>query len=105
MRFTAAASDPLPEALKEYSPSARHLVVVVAEQRVAPATPFSKRGSKAQAAPPGTAGPANVCAVPPPSGVKVRFGVIEVVERFWTTIVLIVPVRPLLSAFFAAYGP
>src|SRR5438552_3964502 len=57
-------------------------------QSVAPATPFSKRGSKAQAAFAAVMGPVKVVELPPPSGVKARIGATGVVPRFWTTIVL-----------------
>src|SRR5260221_12756298 len=105
MTFTAAARGPAPDARKENSPSARHFVVLVAGQSVAPPTPFSKRGSKAQAAPAARAGPVNACVVPPPSGVKVSVGVIWKVLMFCTTIAVIGPVRRLSFAFFAAFGP
>src|SRR2546426_4914124 len=87
--FTAAASDP-PAAVpsKLYSPSARQPTLAELPQSVAPATPFSKRGSKAPAAFAAVMGPVKVVELPPPSGVKARIGATGVVPRFCTTIVL-----------------
>src|SRR2546425_6807465 len=103
MTLTAAAIVP-PGALatKLYSPSARQPALAVAPQGVAPATPFWKRGSNAQAAFAAVDGPVSVVGAPPPSGVKVSIGASEVVPRFCTTIVLSVPVKPKSLAFFAA---
>src|SRR5438093_10504252 len=72
---------------KVYSPSARQPTLAELAQRVAPATPFSKRGSKAQAAFAAVDGPLNVVELPPPSGLNTSVGVTGALPRFCTTIV------------------
>src|ERR1700704_3619642 len=102
MTLTAAAIVPEADATKVYSPSARQPVDTLVPQSAAPATPPTKRGSKAHAPPEGVDGPATSVLVVPPSGVNSSVGLTAVAPRFCTTIVAIVPNRPALFAFFAA---
>ena len=105
--FTVTAiAPPGADAMKEYSPSPRHVADGVVHGVVVPTV---KRGSNAHAPPGATAaGEVRVCAAPPPSGVNATLGVVGAVPTFWTTIVetrLTAFDSTSVPAFLAAYGP
>jgi hypothetical protein len=97
--LTTAAMAPLAFATKLNSPSGRHSAVG-ATQKGDAVSPFAYRGSKTQAAPGASeVRRVNRRAAPPPRGVKLMDGVTAAAPTFCTTMVDVVPVRPLSFAF------